>query len=240
MKFTKVLFCLFCFCNVSAFAEPINHPKIKAAENLPVESVHDDTHDDAPSEVHGEVPSAPNPARWYLGGNLGMAGSHGADYLANNLGLGLGINGGVMVIPRLSLGLFYKAKVGIGVDLGLLGGGGYSSDVYGAEINFAFFHTSANEIRIGIEGGRFIGSGVQSILWIPYSTTDVKAWGVGPTLSYLHFLGEKRAFGLGVETSYFRIFSPQVDFHSLTGRHSSAEAQDFGIFDFSFSLQWRF
>ncbi len=189
------------------------------------------------SETTSSVAKPSLDPRFYIHGGFGGMESTGGTYREVAVGLSLNLSAGIYLTHRWMLGAYYRDAYATNADMGLLGGSSYASDFYGVENEVALYQGDKNEFRLGAKVGRVKVSGVSTALWLPYATTKMTTWTMGPTFSYYHFFKPK--FGIGVDASYLEVLGKDATITSPNGTHT-AKASSFGVADIGFTLQFRF
>jgi hypothetical protein len=186
-----------------------------------------------------ESVSQPKPLdqRFYIHGGFGGMESTGGTYREAAVGLSLNLSAGFYLTHRWMLGGYYRDAYATNADMGLLGGSSYASDFYGVENEVALYQGDKNEVRLGAKVGRVKVSGVSTAFWLPYATTKMTTWTMGPTFSYYHFFKPK--FGIGVDVSYLEVLGKDATVTDGKGSYTT-KASSFGVADIGFTLQFRF
>tara|TARA_Y100000590_G_scaffold464901_1_gene635565 strand:- start:2489 stop:3091 length:603 start_codon:yes stop_codon:yes gene_type:complete len=159
---------------------------------------------------------------WLVSAELGVLSA--SDFFGGSLELSVGRKLGS---TPLYLSIFYRYSSGFTADLGLLGGGAYIGEFYGAVFDGDLLSDIENDLRIGVKGGGYSATGVRSFLFVPYDTDKVNGWAIGPKLSFVNHLSE--TLGLGVRLDYI--------FYLL---ENSSESSNYKTIDIAFVVELRF
>lgn len=166
------------------------------------------------------------------GASFNMANPH-------EVGIVYGGNGSVGVGVRLSrftVGALYRGIGGATADLGLLGGSYYAANFWGGHFDGDLLSSDSHSMRLGLDAGRFMVSGIRTFLAIPYATDKMGSWAVGPTLTYTYSFN--RWFGLGVRAGYLYVLGGTNSSDGFWGPESTSIAS-FSSFDVGARLEFR-